>query len=839
MPNAKISALPPASSAAGAQQLAVNDGGVTKRVSVDQLKTYIAPNLSGTNTGDLTLAAVGSSPDPKGATLVGQLLTLQPADGSTPGLVTEVDQTFGGQKIFGALVRTPAGIYADAIQSDPLSFGALTVSGGSPDVGGVGNGKTLTLRGGDAVAPGVGSDADGGVLVLDGGNPFGSGGGGEIDIGQNVAGLIRIGNQAGQLSMAAPSDFTFASSITSGYQPAVRNLSSFSPPSGSGSFASLELNSNVNGVSSGKYASLAIASVTNTLTGGSIKLIDAGTSTQDYDIGFTSQFSVSITGQVTANEVTSFYNSPGSVATGHANFVVAGNPAASSPGLACFTNALEIGGRYPNAAHPSAADVYLGSMQQRTDGYNLKVLNNYGAPFGGTENETFAVKHNGDIFAGGNLYLGQLGTPGRVISDVGGMYLTSAGATTHYNTTNSGNIVDWYAGTGVFHAASLTSAGCLTTFAASGNDAIKTLDGARLNLSTADASAYFYRSAADTIGTPGKLTVSGGPIASGWAGPNVIAGTASFSANFVANSAPILANFGGATEIGGNNAASAPGADLYLGSMFQRNSGYNTIFLNNYGTPGGGVEQELFRVKYSGDVEARGNITLGFGGSSGRVLSPSAGLYLISNGPTTHWNNNGSGNIVDWYADTGGTLVSSVLATGAIRVSSYSGVCFDAPGGYMSSGRSSASFYAAGAGPFISEGTFGAESRVADGASALGFKFNNNATLTNVAAILFDFQNNGTSIFKAEGFGSGRAHLKANATFQTFGGDSFGDVIVGGSLYAGTGLGFSVDYSTCNVQSAGDIEVATIGAGFVLKSPNGTRYRITVSNGGVLSAVAA
>ncbi len=37
----------------------------------------------------------------------------------------------------------------------------------------------------------------------------------------------------------------------------------------------------------------------------------------------------------------------------------------------------------------------------------------------------------------------------------------------------------------------------------------------------------------------------------------------------------------------------------------------------------------------------------------------------------------------------------------------------------------------------------------------------------------------------------------------------------------------------------GSIEVMNIGAGFILKSPDGTRYRITVANGGALSTTAA
>jgi hypothetical protein len=47
-----------------------------------------ASNLSGTNTGDITLTAVGASPSANAATLSGQALTLQPFDGTHPGVVT-------------------------------------------------------------------------------------------------------------------------------------------------------------------------------------------------------------------------------------------------------------------------------------------------------------------------------------------------------------------------------------------------------------------------------------------------------------------------------------------------------------------------------------------------------------------------------------------------------------------------------------------------------------------------------------------------------------------------------------------------------------------------------
>ena len=41
------------------------------------------------------------------------------------------------------------------------------------------------------------------------------------------------------------------------------------------------------------------------------------------------------------------------------------------------------------------------------------------------------------------------------------------------------------------------------------------------------------------------------------------------------------------------------------------------------------------------------------------------------------------------------------------------------------------------------------------------------------------------------------------------------------------------------VVTSGDVETDTVGKGFILKSPNGTRYRISVSDAGVLSATTA
>lgn len=57
-------------------------------------------NLSGTNTGDVVLNNFGTTPNSKGADLSGQILTLQPADATHPGLITAASQNIGGNKTF-------------------------------------------------------------------------------------------------------------------------------------------------------------------------------------------------------------------------------------------------------------------------------------------------------------------------------------------------------------------------------------------------------------------------------------------------------------------------------------------------------------------------------------------------------------------------------------------------------------------------------------------------------------------------------------------------------------------------------------------------------------------
>lgn len=60
----------------------------------------VANNLSGTNSGDITLDPVGSAPNANGASLTGQVLNLEPASDTFPGVVNTGAQSFGGIKTF-------------------------------------------------------------------------------------------------------------------------------------------------------------------------------------------------------------------------------------------------------------------------------------------------------------------------------------------------------------------------------------------------------------------------------------------------------------------------------------------------------------------------------------------------------------------------------------------------------------------------------------------------------------------------------------------------------------------------------------------------------------------
>lgn len=111
-----------------------------------------ASNLSGTNTGNVSLSAVGAVPNGNGASLSGQALTLQIADDVNPGLLSASTQSIGGNKTFTGSIS--------AANLSGTNTGNVTIDtaiGSSPTPGGASiTSQVLTLQPAD--------NANGGVL---------------------------------------------------------------------------------------------------------------------------------------------------------------------------------------------------------------------------------------------------------------------------------------------------------------------------------------------------------------------------------------------------------------------------------------------------------------------------------------------------------------------------------------------------------------------------------------------------------------------------------------------------------------------------------------------------
>lgn len=141
-----------------------SSGTLTVGGNVSATGAVTGSNLSGTNTGDVTLAAIGSVPNANGASLTGQQLTLQPADASFGGVVTTGLQTFAGDKTFsGATSVASLGVVGAATVGSTLGVtgnitganlsgtnsGDVTLGaiGGTPNANGASlSGQVLTLQ---------------------------------------------------------------------------------------------------------------------------------------------------------------------------------------------------------------------------------------------------------------------------------------------------------------------------------------------------------------------------------------------------------------------------------------------------------------------------------------------------------------------------------------------------------------------------------------------------------------------------------------------------------------------------------------------------------------------
>lgn len=103
-----------------------NTSSVTVQAAINELQGDI-DTLSAASHAALTLAAVGSAPSANGATLAAQVLTLQPADATTPGVIANAAQSLPGEK------RLAGGVQVGAVTALGGSeiFGVISTTKGS------------------------------------------------------------------------------------------------------------------------------------------------------------------------------------------------------------------------------------------------------------------------------------------------------------------------------------------------------------------------------------------------------------------------------------------------------------------------------------------------------------------------------------------------------------------------------------------------------------------------------------------------------------------------------------------------------------------------------------
>jgi len=152
--------------------------------------------------------------------------------------------------------------------------------------------------------------------------------------------------------------------------------------------------------------------------------------------------------------------------TATGNFSCDSNPATSSPCLSNNKNPMEIGGVHQFGGTPQAESscIYMGCMEDKDGGNVLTVMNNYGAPGGGTEKHSADFRWNGDLWILGQQLIGNKGafTDFRVGANTGALYLyTNDGLIYVINNGTSTDIAEWYGGTGTATRMILTKDGLL------------------------------------------------------------------------------------------------------------------------------------------------------------------------------------------------------------------------------------------------------------------------------------------------------------------------------------------------------------------------------------------
>lgn len=98
-------------------------------------------NRFNNSTTDVTLAAIGSTPNANGASIASQVLNLQPANGSFGGVLTTGTQTIAGSKTLSGLLNADGGI-------DRSTVGTLTIGATNSTTINIGNASaTVNIQG--------------------------------------------------------------------------------------------------------------------------------------------------------------------------------------------------------------------------------------------------------------------------------------------------------------------------------------------------------------------------------------------------------------------------------------------------------------------------------------------------------------------------------------------------------------------------------------------------------------------------------------------------------------------------------------------------------------------